>query len=333
MSTPVIAATPRWLRAIPAALAFGGLLIPAATGVVNGQPRTAAGPNDALYQSGCGYFDQGNYSAAEDAFRRLAAIEPGNPRAIGGIVEVFLRQNRVDDAVNLAQSEVDKNPAQTQLRVILGNIYVRAGKDDQAIAEFQRAIDNGAKDQAGLYFRIGEAQHRKGDLDAAVASFDRAHVLAPANLPSLLQLALLLDGTGKPEQAIPLYEQILKLQPNHPIAMNNLAYLKAEDPASLDEALRLAQSAAQKLPDNPDAADTLGWVYLKKHQPVQAMAQFQKATSITPGRAAFHLHLAMALSQSGDRPGALKELNTALQDKPAKDEEQQIRALMAEVGQ
>jgi hypothetical protein len=31
--------------------------------------------------------------------------------------------------------------------------------------------------------------------------------------------------------------------------MNNLAYLKAEDPASLDEAFRLAQSAAQKLPD------------------------------------------------------------------------------------
>jgi hypothetical protein len=34
-----------------------------------------------------------------------------------------------------------------------------------------------------------------------------------------------------------------------------------------------------------------------------------------------------------DRPGALKELNRALQDKPAKDGEQQIRALIAEVGQ
>lgn len=333
MSIPVIAETPRWLRTMAAALAFSGLLIPATTGVINGQSRTASGPNDALFQSGCGYFDQGNYSAAEDAFRRLAALEPGNPRAIGGIVEVFLRQNRIDDAINLAQSEVDKNPAQTQLRATLGNIYVRAGKDDQAIAEFQGAIDNGAKDQAGLYFRLGEAQHRKGDLEAAVAAFNRAHVLAPTSLPALLQLALLLDGAGKSEEAMPLYEQILKLQPDHPVAMNNLAYLKAEDPASLDEALRLAQSAAQKLPDNPDAADTLGWVYLKNHQPAQAMPQFRKATSIAPGRAAFHLHLAMALSQSGDRPGALKELNTALQDNPAKDEEQQIRVLRGEVGQ
>jgi predicted Zn-dependent protease len=185
-STPATAATPLWLRAIPAALALCALLVPVATGVVNGQPRTAAGPNDAVYQSACGYFDQGNYSAAEEAFRRLAALEPGNPREIGGIVELYLRQNRVDDAIDLAQSEVDKNPVQTQLRVILGNVYVRAGKDDQAIAEFQRAIDNGAKDQAGLYFRIAEAQHRKGDLDAAVASFDRAHLLAPASLPSLL---------------------------------------------------------------------------------------------------------------------------------------------------
>ena len=153
MSIPVIAETPRWLRAIPAALAFSGLLIPATTVVIHGQSRTAAGPNDALFQSGRDYFDQGNYAAAEDAFRRLAALEPGNPRAIGGIVEVFLRQNRIDDAINLAQSEVDKNPTQTQLRVTLGNIYVRAGKDDQAIAEFQGAIDNGAKYQAALYFR------------------------------------------------------------------------------------------------------------------------------------------------------------------------------------
>jgi predicted Zn-dependent protease len=124
MSTPVIAATSQWLRTIPAALAFCALAIPVATGVVNGQPRTAAGPNEALYQSGSGYFDQANYSAAEDAFRRLAALEPGNPRAIGGIVEVFLRQNRVGDAINLTQSEMDKNPAETQLLVILGNIYV-----------------------------------------------------------------------------------------------------------------------------------------------------------------------------------------------------------------
>ena len=40
---------------------------------------------------------------------------------------------------------------------------------------------------------------------------------------------LLLDGTGRRDQAKPIYEQILKIQPDQPIALNNLAFIKAEE--------------------------------------------------------------------------------------------------------
>ena len=40
---------------------------------------------------------------------------------------------------------------------------------------------------------------------------------------ALLQLGLLLDGTGRRDQAKPIYEQILKIQPDQAIALTNLA--------------------------------------------------------------------------------------------------------------
>jgi len=58
-----------------------------------------------------------------------------------------------------------------------------------------------------------------------------------------------MDGTGKREQAKPIYEQILKIQPDHPVALNNLAYIKAEEGVDLDQALTMAQRALQKVRD------------------------------------------------------------------------------------
>jgi hypothetical protein len=51
-----------------------------------------------------------------------------------------------------------------------------------------------------------------------------------------------------------------------------------------------------------------------------------------PDSATFHLHLALALYQKGDRPMAKKELQTALRYKPSEKEQSKIKELLAKVG-
>jgi len=142
------------------------------------------------------------------------------------------------------------------------------------------------------------------------------------------------DGTGRASEVKPAYDELLKGEPDNAIALNNLAFIKAEEGVDLDGALAMARRALQKLPNSPDIMDTVGWIYLKKGMSDEAIGAFRDAVQAfarlvgAPERSTFHYHLAMALLQKGDHSGAMQELQIALKNNPSKVEEQQIRELM-----
>lgn len=337
----------RSLRALPGMLVAIALLVPMATGFLRGQTRTTTSNSiDALYRSGAACFEEGRYKEAEEAFRKIYQLDPGNFKGIVGLAEVYMRENKQDEAIRFVQSEADKNPTRLEFRTALGNLFVRVGKDDLAIAEFQRALDSGTKDSktvGDLYFRIGEADRRMGDLNAAIRAFQQAKAADPNNTKVLLQLALIangesdLDGTGRQSEVKSAYDQLLKAEPDNAIALNNLAFIKANEGVDLDGALAMARRALQKAPNSPDIMDTVGWIYLKKGMSDEAIGAFRNAVQAArdlraPERPAFHYHLAMALIQKGDNSGAMQELQAALKNNPSNTEEQEIKGLMQKVG-
>jgi Flp pilus assembly protein TadD len=143
---------------------------------------------------------------------------------------------------------------------------------------------------------------------------------------------MLYERTGKQAQARPMYERVLKLQPDQPVALNNLAYVMAESGGDLNQALTLAQRARQKMPDNADIADTLGWIYIKKNLSDNAIGIYRDLIVKRPESSTFRYHLAMALYQRGDKPQARKELQSALERKPSPQETVKIRELMGRIG-
>ncbi len=66
-------------------------------------------------------------------------------------------------------------------------------------------------------------------------------------------------------------------------------------------AVQLAQRARQKLPDAPQIADTLGWVYYRKGLAQLGVPMFQQAVVKVPTSATYHYHLALAYQAMGDR--------------------------------
>jgi Flp pilus assembly protein TadD len=148
----------------------------------------------------------------------------------------------------------------------------------------------------------------------------------------VLELALLYNRAGRDEEARKTYEEVIKLQPDNVEALNNLAYLKADDGVDLDQALAYAQRAQQKRPNDPNVIDTLALIYIRKNLTDDSVRMLRDLVSKTPGNATFHLHLALALYQKGDRPEAKKELQTALRNKPTDREQGKIKELLAKVG-
>src|SRR5665213_3023288 len=290
--------------------------------------QLAPNNSDARYQSAFLAWQQKDYKRAEAVFAEMSKANPKDSRGLLGVVETMSSENHLPQGIKLVEEALAKDPGRRDLELALANLYVRDTRYDAAIDRYQDLLKADPK-SGDLLLRLAEAQRRKGDINAAIDTFRRASQAAPTDARPLLQLGLLLDGTGRRDQAKPIYEQILKIQPDQPIALNNLAFIKAEDGQDLDEALTMAQRARQGLPNSPDIMDTLGWIYLKKNLSDDAIRTFKELVTADPNRAAYHYHYGMALLQKGDKVSAKRELETAIKFNPSKDDAGKIQKLLA----
>ena len=293
-------------------------------------PRSA----DVLFQIGVVNLAENKYKEAEDAFRKSYQLNPANSRGLMGVVETYMAQNRPEQALEMLQAEARRDPQRSDYRLALGNTAVRAGKYDLAIAQFQAVLsgmDPRSRAAGDLFLRLGETYRRKGDMNSAVGALQKARESLPESGTVVSTLALTLDAAGRKQEARGAYEQTLKLDPSNGVALNNLAFIIAEYGGDLDQALTYAQRAKQMLPNLNEVSDTLGWIYLKKNLSDNAVQIFADLVNKEPNQSTYRYHLGMALSQKGDRPRALRELEQALKSNPQKEEAGKIQDLMRKI--
>ncbi len=274
--------------------------------------------------------------AAEEGFRTL--VSDGDMRGVFGLVDVMVAQRKADAAAEMLRKELAKNEKLDKragyvraLRTALGMVAVQGQRYDEAIAQYQElAKEDGSG--ADIFMRLGDAQTRAKKYQDAYQSFEKAKGMMPTSPSPVLNMAMALDAMGQKKDTKPLYEQVLKLDPNNAFALNNLAFWMVENNGDLDLALTYAQKAKQLLPQNPDVADTLGWVYLRKNLADDAIRIFADLVKQRPKHVTWRYHLAIALAQKGDKLQAKKELQEALRNSPNDDEKKKIGDLFGRIG-
>jgi predicted Zn-dependent protease len=183
--------------------------------------------------------------------------------------------------------------------------------------------------QPGLsqgYAMLGEVLVASGKLDAARAEFDAIAKRDPKNVAAQTMAAMIVHGQGRLKDATTRYEAIVAADRNAVVALNNLAWIYAEEGERLDDALRHAQAAVSRMPDNAEVQDTLGFVYLKKELPTLAIPAFEKSVEKAPENPLYHLHLAQAQDRAGNLAAARQAAQQALKLKPGYAEAEQLLA-------
>lgn len=286
---------------------------------------------EAQFQLGVLNLQEKKYAEAEAIFLKLRESNPEDIRPSLALVDTYRGQGRSQQAMSVLQSEIAKHPERREFRLSLAALAAQSGDHATAMRELSALIQQNPK-EAGLHIRLGETQRLAGDYRSALESFRKARELAPKDPGANLYYALMLEATGQSALSKPVYEEVLKLQPDNAVALNNLAYLLAESGQDLDHALTLAQRAKQRMPNDPNVSDTLGWIYIKKNLSEQAIQIYRDLVQKNPNHVTWRYHLAMALYQKGDKLAARRELETCLRNKPTRDEETKIRELMARLG-
>jgi tetratricopeptide (TPR) repeat protein len=266
-------------------------------------------------------------------FQKAYQTNPNNIRGLLGESRAYLADGQLQKSVDIVQAEVQKNPDRVDLARELGNAQAAAGQFPAAIATYQALLARfkDPRQQSGLLVQIAQAYRYEGDVQHSIEAFEKSRTGVSDNPVTLRDLGMLYEEINRKDLAKQYYEKALKLQSDDPLALNNLAYLLAENNGDLNEALSYAQRAKQKLPTFTEITDTLGWIYMKKNLTDSAIDSFKALVVQAPQNPVYHYHYAMALNQKGDRESARKECQAALADKPNKAQEDQIRQLLSKL--
>jgi len=120
-------------------------------------------------------------------------------------------------------------------------------------------------------------------------------------------LAMAYETLGRKKSSREAYGRVLELDAHNTLAMNNLAYLLAEEGTMLRQALRLSENAVMFEPDNGVFLDTLGWVHYQLGEYELARQFIEKAIATGVDEPEIFQHLGMVYEKLGD-PGKAREM-------------------------
>jgi tetratricopeptide (TPR) repeat protein len=216
-----------------------------------------------------------------------------------------------------------------------GSVFFQRGYFDQAEASFRLALRDDPSSAEALY-GLGSVSLKQEKTGEARASFERAlklHASYPDTLPNAWNnLGLLVTREGRTAEAIPYFQEALRLSPDHVIALDNLgnAYRQRKQwdearkvleravavgpqdaeanyglgmvfaqTGDSDRAYEYLQRALRFRPVYPEALNNLGVLYLRTRRRDEAVASFEECIRVAPAFDQSYLNLARVYSIEG----------------------------------
>ncbi len=271
------------------------------------------------------FLDQKDRKGAFPVADRALSLYPDNEEALALYAALAPSQVGWQKATEKV-SAICAKTGSAGCHMVLSALLEGQGKKDQALAEIKQAIKIDPKKEP-LYHALAQYYVRNNMTQKALDEYEAILHKNPSDLGAASMLALLHQGKGDAVSAKKAYQYVLDRDPKNGLAANNLAWMLAEQGgrADLDEALRLAQTAKDMYPEDPRVADTLGYVYLKKGMPDNALGQFQVAAEklVDEPTILYHIALALAdLKRGTEAEGYLKRALGSTKPFPEKSQAQ-----------
>ncbi|HYU15367.1 MAG TPA: tetratricopeptide repeat protein, partial [Candidatus Acidoferrum sp.] len=225
--------------------------------------------------------DKNDIAAATTYFDKYIEIDPADVQVRLDLADALSRHKRFDDAIaalRKAEGQLGSDPAR-RVDVIsrIGQTFEAAGKDDDALREYRRAMSATQKGyflRKELTERIIEIHRRKQDLNVFLAELEKDWKPGTRGYFEWDVLARLYEEAGMQEKALDAYRKAV-----------------AAAPHELETQRRLIA------------------LYENSGREAEALAQYEAVIRVAPGEPRFQLELAERLWRRGDEKRALALLH------------------------
>ncbi len=237
--------------------------------------------------------------ASESSDKARAALEKGDLRT--ATIEL--------------KNALQKDPNDSDARLVLGKVYLRSGNGAAAEKEIRTALDLGA--DASLWrLDLVEALILQGKFDDAMQRLDAAGQLSDADTVRALVLrGNAAVGREQPDEARDYYQRALDIDPDDQDAGVGLLRLTLRG-GDKDASAKAADAFLARFPDNADALLIRAELHRAAGENSEALDLFDRAIKTDPRNTVARLGRATALIGLKDLDGAREGLDQVDKDQP-----------------
>ncbi|MBK8862462.1 MAG: PEP-CTERM system TPR-repeat protein PrsT [Betaproteobacteria bacterium] len=243
---------------------------------------------------------------ARRALDKALEIRPGLLPAQRALAQLAMREDNPQEALRIARDMQTAQPKQAAGFALEADIELARNRSEAAIEPLRKALQVGGGTETAIKLHTAlNAAMQPTEAERMAASWVKEHPRDAAFRYYLGDIALARKDHAAAEAH---YRSVLEVQPNNALAMNNLAWMLAQQ--KRPGALPLAEKANELLPNRVPLMDTLAYVLALEKQPERAVALQRKAMAQNPEDPSLRLTLAKIHVVNGDRTQAKAELDT-----------------------
>ena len=267
---------------------------------------TGATEQRALYLLSQAERRAGDLGAAEAAARRVIALNSKSPWGYFALAESLQERQQYQTVIDVLlpavgemRSRAAAEPGLSLLLPHVGFAYEQLGQHDEAIAAFDEAHRLAPADPLVTSYLI-QANVSAKKYAAAIELAGVARAEHPDDLRLARLQAQALRQSGQPDRAVAILREVLDKQADRPLAYVALAqgYVDANRG---DEAVTLLEQAQVKFPSETSIGFELGAVLDKQKRFADAEAAFRQVLAREPDNAPALNYLGYMLADRGER--------------------------------
>ncbi len=232
----------------------------------------------------------GEYGQIIDMLSAQNKDAPLESRPLAMLVSAYLKADRVDEAEQVLQNVIASDANNYAARILLARTYGAGGDAAAGEAVLLEAVDvEPSRGEAfELLYRYNIA---KGEREKAIALIEDGLSRAPDNIALQFFKADYLVTSGKLEQALEIYSDLIETRPGDRIIANNFVSLSSDlrkDKKSIARTLEVSRVLEKD--ENALVQDTVGWAHYRAGQYNSALEFLTKASAAASnGEILYHL--------------------------------------------
>lgn len=252
----------------------------------------------------------GIYRGLEVLWLDTIAKNPASWMAYNNLGQLYLHENRVEEAVPLFEKSIFHNPRDPGAPNNLGVALGKLGRDDEAKARFQQAMKADPLDPQA-YHNLGVAMAKEGRREEAIGFYRKALEINPELAATHVNLGMTLAQMGRNKEAIEEFGKAVAIDPE--TGLFHQSYADALMAAGrVREAADRYRTAVSLDPLLAAAHYQLGRIAMADQLLPAALEHFRDAVGQAPDFAMAHSSLAVVLSAIGRHEAAAGSFRTAL---------------------